>query len=336
MKLRVTQRHFVSNEENLNSLERGISRTIDAQQKKPQIDFSFAVGYRSNSLEILDGLTKQIKRLAEKNIRVNLGDNGPGDAWLSSTTDVIGLRSCYSDRELVEPPEGCLTSLVDMDQFDIKRSEVLDGMEIISKCLLEKDLILGLGARDRVSLAGTKELDEARKIEEMYHARFMNNIKIGNPLGIDVTRAPESYRDKDFGDPIPGCYLLNSSCRSYPQWYEALLRDSENAVLTRQVGLGDTIGVMEASTLAKEIPSIYLPVMENPPGAFRIETIKRKSVELGKTGVAKGYFGTVGSETNRKKLAKYYPEQSVDEVRAIILEGLKEGMKKRLTSIISP
>jgi hypothetical protein len=326
MKIKVTQRHFVHDEETSNAFDGIISRTIDAQQKKPQIDFAMAVGYKlTTSSDVMEGLTKQLKRLAEKNIKITLGDYGPGDAWLSTMTDVVGLRSFYSDKQISEHPKGCITCLVDGNQFDIDRSEVLDGIDIISRRLIEKNSLLGLGARDKVSLANTRELDDARKIEEMYHAVFMDNIKLDNPLGIDISGAPPSY--KVMGDPIPGCYLVNNSSKNYIVWRESLWKDSSDAVLTRQVGLGDTIGVMEASTLEKETPSVYIPVRENPPGAFKKETIKRKSNELARTNIAEGYYNVVENETNKKRLLTYYPEQQVSEVREIILEGLKEGMK---------
>ena len=326
MKLRINQRHFVGNQETLNSLGEINSRTINAYQKKPEIDFAMNIGYKSTApTEVLEGLSKEVKRLAEKNIKITLGDYGAGDAWFSTMTDVIGLRSFYSDEEASQRPKGYVSCLVDGDQFNIDDNYVLDGIDILSETLVEKDLLLGLGARDKVSLANTKELDDARKIEETYHALFMRFIKLDNPLGIDISKAPESHRR--FGDPIPGCYLINNSCKNYLAWYDSLLNDSSKAVLTRQVGLGDTVGVMEASELESEIPSVYIPVRGNPPGAFKMETIKRKSQELGKTKIARGYSNVVENDANKKALFSFYPENQVENVRSMILEGLKEGMK---------
>jgi hypothetical protein len=326
MKLKIAQRHFVNNEETVKSFGEMTSRTIDAQQKKPQIEYAMNIGYKATSpTEVMEGLSQQLKRLAEKNIKVTLGDYGPGCAWFSRMTDVIGLRSYYSDKEVSQPPKGCVSCLVDGDQFNINDSNVLDGIDMIANKLVKEGWLLGLGSRDKVSLADTEELDNARKIEEMYHAFLMKNIKLDNPLGIDISNAPLSY--KIFGDPIPGCYLINNSYEDFPEWYAALWEDSSRAVLTRQVGLGDTIGVMEASTLVNEIPSIYVKTRGNPAGAFNIETIRKKSVELGKTNVAEKYLKTVENESNEAELSKYYPKNQVNEVKGMILEGLREGIK---------
>ena len=306
MKLRISQRHFVHNVETLESFKGIVNRTIDAQQKKPHIDFSINVGYKATApTEVLDGLTEQMKRLAQKDIKIVAGDLGPGDAWFTAMTDVIGFRSFYNDKEVSEKPKGCVTLFFDADQYDSNRSEVLDVSEIMGKKLLKRDLLLGLSTRDRVSLANTEELDTARKIEEMYHAICMGNIKIENPLDIDLSKSPKCYTE-EWGDPIPGFYGINNSCKKFPKWYELLWEDSSRAKLTRLVGLGDTVGVMEASTLVKEIPSIGMPIRGNPPGAFRMESIREKSVELGKTNIGPRYFNTVLDSNNQKKLSKYF------------------------------
>lgn len=177
-----------------------------------------------------------------------------------------------------------------------------------------------------VSLADTKELDEARKIEEMYHALFMKEkggIALGNPLGIDASNAPEAY--KKLGDPISGCYLINASSTNYIPWFEKVAKDSYNSSLTRLVGIGDTVGVMEASTLQEEIPSVYVPVRGNPLGPFKMDTITRKSVQIAKTKVGRGYKGIVESEENKQYLKEYFSGQTVEGVREMILDGIKQA-----------
>ncbi len=336
MKLKIDQRHFVFNEETLKSYNGIVDRTIDAKQKKPQVDFVMRVGYKTTApMEILEGLTKDNRRLAEKDIKVVTGDLGPGDAWLSAMTDVIGYRSFYSNEENSKKhtySKGCVTCLVDADQYEVNRSENLDGTENMAKSLLRDDLLLGLSSRDRVSLANTEKLDDARKIEEMFHAMFVKNIDVvKEPSNVDISNTPPSYLR--WGDPIPGWYWINNSCSDFPELYKLLWEDSCKAKLTRLVGLGDTIGVMEASTLVGRIPSIGMATRENPPGAFKMDTIRRKSFELGKTGIGLEYFSTVNNKSNEEQLTKYYPKEDVKKVKEMILDGLKEGKKSKRTNI---
>jgi hypothetical protein len=331
MKLRIGQRHFVHDETTLNSYNGIVDRTLDAYQNRPHIDFVMRVGYKPTATKkILDGLTKENKRLAEKGIKTVMGDLGPGDVWFSEMTDVIGFRSSYSETEVQEKPKGCITALVDGDQLNINDSNFLDGVDILSRRLLESDSLLGLGARDKVSLADTEELDNARKIDEMYLAIFMKNIKLSNPLGVDNSNAPRAY--KRWGDPIPGTYLINNSCARYAryaEWLKLLWEDSKRATLTRTVALGDQIGVMEASTLEKEIPSVYVKTRGNPPGSFKMETINRKAFELGKTSIFYDFLTTVENSINEKELSKYFDRNQVAKVKGEIRNSLLNGSRSR-------
>ena len=325
MKLKISQRHFINDEETLKRFKGIVDRTIDAKGKMPDADYS--VIFSSKYDGPFRKIGHELEKLNGEGVNVVLGDYGPGDAWFRAMTDVIGLRSFHSNKQFLEHPKGCVTALVDGDQFNINDDAVLDGIYKMSKDLVGTDLLLALGARDKVSLADTEELDNARKIEEMYHAFFMGYIQVRNPLGVDNSDAPNSY--KIYGDPIPGCYLINNTCSAYPEWYNILLEDSSKAVLTRKVGLGDTIGVMNASVLNDVIPSIYIPTRGNPPGPFKLDTIKEKSVEMGKTGVGVPYLEEVLKEENKEILNEYYPEQNVEEVRSLVRDGLLTSIEPK-------
>lgn len=120
---------MVSGHESAQSFDEIISRTIEAQSQRPNIDFAFIVGYLPKP-EAIDGISKCVRRAAEKNMKITLGDYGAGDAWLSVMSDTVGYRSFYSDKD--STPKGVVTCLVDGDQFNINDGRVLDGIGLIA------------------------------------------------------------------------------------------------------------------------------------------------------------------------------------------------------------
>ena len=157
----------------------------------------------------------------------------------------------------------------------------------------------------------------------MYVAKFIGNkIKVKNPLNVDNSDVPFSY--KKYGDPIPGFYALNTGTLAYSELFKNIFDSCIFADLTGYAG--DPYAVMKASQLVREIPAISVPIKGNPPGRFEKSTIRKKSFELGKTNIGRQYIGVAKDRHFRDELCTMYPKEQVDEVRGMIIEGLEDGL----------
>jgi hypothetical protein len=298
-----------------------IDRTLVSQKIRPDLDYRMYVNFYTDApTKVLEDLSKQLKRLVENKIPYTLEPAvGAGNAWFTTLTSYVPRTIVTKDK--------VVNVLLDGDQQYI--DQILSAIDPLSQDLVERELLLGLGARNKVELAQNLRQDNMRKIEEMFHAKFMSNITARNVNNLDLSQVPPSYLK--YKDPIPGFYALNTS---HPEFRKFLQMIEENSIL-RKADLskyaGDPFGVMCASLLVKEVPSVYAPIVSNPPGGFDLETIRKKSAELGKTTIGKRYQKIVASEDFQKELSGWYPEEDVNEVRNMILKGLENGMHINLT-----
>ena len=323
MKISVWQRHYVSDDKTLEGLRGIVERTMNTNQKKPHIAQALFIQYPANlGSRIKEEITKEQKKLIDKNVTtLSSVGYGAGFAWYNTMFNFLGEKTAYRN-QVNEKPAGFIKVLVDGDQYNIDDSNVLDGIEEISKELIDSDELFGISARDMVSLANTAKLDNSRKIEEMYHAKAMNNIKISNPFGIELRDVPEIYQK--LGDPVPGLYGVNAEHSNFLEFLNACSESCLKANLNGYAG--DPYAAIKASSLTKVVPSVRIPTRGNPPGPFNIENIKKKSIELGKTDISAKYLESVSDKSFQKELSKVFQENLVAEVTNMILEGLKEGM----------
>ena len=108
--------------------------------------------------------------------------------------------------------------------------------------------------------------------------------------------------------------------------YDYVLKACRDANLTGYVG--DSYAVMRASLMTSEIPSVYVPIRANPPGEFKLQTIRERSKELGKTDVGKALLKVVEDELVEQELSDFFPQEQVRQVKEKMLTGLKEGLSK--------
>jgi len=205
--------------------------------------------------------------------------------------------------------------LLDGDQWDISRKEVLDVVDALAARLSKDKLLFGLGARDRVVL-GIGEDDLVRQVEETYFARMMQpRIELSNPLGIDLTKVPASYRK--YGDPIPGFYAVNTA---HPKFTE-LRTGVQAASMTPEIAkwAGDPYTVIKAAQLAEKIISIYAPIIDNPPGTHDMGALRRKTVALSNTDIGTSWGKLLQDEKFASELGRWYPATVVQQARELML-----------------
>jgi hypothetical protein len=324
MKISVWQRHYVNGEGTLQTLKDIVQRSINAAEKRPHISQTVFVQYPSNlGMDKRREITNEVKMLVEKNISVysSLG-HGVGYAWFTSMFNYLGEKIAYRN-EVNGEPAGFIKTLIDADQYNVDDDTVLDGIEKLAGILVAGKNLIGISARDRVNLGDTTRVDDSRKIEEMYHARAIGKIKISNPLKIKIIDVPKIYQR--LGDPIPGLYQVNTDHNSFTKF----LSDCSRAAMKANLNgfAGDPYAVMRASTYAKEIPSICIPIKENKASSFNLDDIKAKSIELGKTDIRDMYAETVKNDKElRKELSEEFPKETIYDVRNRILEGLRQSI----------
>jgi hypothetical protein len=322
MKVSVWQRHYVNGEGTMQTFKDIAQRSINAAEKRPQISQTVFVQYpKKLGIEKRQEIMNDVRKLVEKKVSVysSVG-HGVGYAWFTSMFNYLGEKAAYRE-EVNESPRGFVKTLIDADQYNVDDDAVLDGIEKLAEMLVAGKNLIGLSARDRVILGDTKMVDDSRKIEEMYHAKAIGKIKISNPVKIKIIDVPKAYQRH--GDPIPGLYQVNIDHKSFQNF----MNDCSVAAMKANLNgfAGDPYAVMRASTYVNQIPSIYIPIKENKASSFNLDDIKNKSVELGKTDIGNSYLESVRDDQDfRKELAEEFTKETIDDVRNMILEGLKQ------------
>jgi hypothetical protein len=320
MRITVWQRQLVKDKETVDSLKDIIDRTVKAVSKR-DYDFCILVPFvKDLDFQIRKEMVNIIEKAIEKNITVLTSRGyGPGASCIAGLFNFSRMINVCTTRDASH-----VNFIIDGDQFDIDRDEVLNGIEFIAKGLIQNNLLFGVGARNEVLLGSTEEFNSLRQIEEMFFAKFVGKIKVPNPFNVDLKKLPESY--KKFGDPVPGVHALNTSHPSYLKLMASVVKACQKADLTRYAG--DPYVLLKAHQLSKDIISVYVPTRKSlpPVSGFDIETFRKKNFELGKTDLGRKFLKVVSDKSFEKELADFYPIEQIKKVKDLIISGLKEGL----------
>lgn len=306
-RLHIYFRHYVHDEDTLSRYKKIVNR-VNRATKLSDFNFNVLINFDPGmSQHLKDEITRISQKLIESNIEfsVKIG-RGAGVAMF----DIIeeNLSNMSVDRG------NFLVCVADGDSYPIDDVDFLRQVRKLANTIIAEKALLGLSQRTKVIL-GTGQLEIYREIDELYFALALRG-KL--PVKKSVTlRVPKAYAE--FGDPVPGLYILNMNHAKLLDLYKQIETDMKTADMTNYTG--DFYLVLAVSQLGKIVTEI-VPLEGNPPGSFSFENIKVKSHELGKTRLRKVYLVAIKSEDNMKLLEKHYSHEAVEKVRDIILNSM--------------
>jgi len=302
----IWHRYLVNNAESLESLRRLAKFLIELSEQRTGNILSLHINRSANVTKGIDMEIAEVSRdLFEHGIGVTINPAiGAGMAMFNT------LFSWPQDKSGIN-------ILLDGDQWDVSRKEVIDAVGKLSDMMARGKFLLGLGARDRVIL-GVGETDTIRQVEEMYFAKFMHpKIVLDNPIGISTEKVPTGYRK--YGDPVPGFYAINTAHPKFAELHAAIL----HAISIPEIAkwCGDPYMVMKASTLTDRIASVYAPIIDNPPGTHDLDALRRKTATFVKTELKGRWVGILNDRSFESELEGLYPHAAVSKARELMLAG---------------
>ena len=145
----------------------------------------------------------------------------------------------------------------------------------------------------------------------MFHALY---IKHSLKICERAESIPLHY--KELGDPVPGCYCINTMHKNFFRLLKACFYDSLHSNLNKYAG--DPYIVMKASELGKVVQNKVLTKF-NLPGEFTLKAMKEKNKYLTRTSIWKKYRKLITSKRTEKILEKYFKKKEIERVKKIIL-----------------
>lgn len=313
-----TLRHYVSNEEQVRVLEKISNEVIESKENNLGIEYRLSLNYpKKLSREIREKVHNANKRLFENGISVDsyIG-YGVGYAFLKSVFNYLAeFNKHHRDKQKV-------IFLIDGDQFSISNERVIKAILNISENLSSRGLSAGLALRDYFVASIDPNVDEIRKIEELYHMRTCTNISTNNPQNIDTKDVHPLYLK--YGDIISGCYGFNLESRIFNDALSLLRTDCSKSDLTKFQA--DPYFIMLLGILAKKrgepFYSEVIPTARTVRGSrFDIETITEKARGLKNTFVGSAYIDVLEDRLFNEELLRFFKEENITLTRSKIIQG---------------
>ncbi len=296
-------RHYVGDIKTFNIYKEIVS--VLTSLKLPR-DFSLAfyLNYNANlSEKFKDKIFETSEPLIEKDIAFSAKiAYGAGNAFLDALEESVSIASVERKK--------FVTFLIDADQYPLQNKKFYRDLQELAKLVIKNKAILGIAMRTNISL-GKGKLNVLRQIEEIFHALYIQpSLKIFKK----ADSIPSHY--KDLGDPVPGCYCINTMHKNFFTLLKACFYDSLHSNLNKYAG--DPYIVMKSSELGKIVQNKVL-TKSNPPGEFNIKAMKEKNRYLMKTSLGSKYRKLVKSNKAEKVLLKYFNKKDLERVKKIIL-----------------
>ncbi len=296
-------RHYIGDRKTFNIYKQIVNSLTHA--KIPEnFSLTVCVNYSAKlSEKMKDKIFACSTPLIEKDISLSVKiAHGAGNAFLDVLEESVSIASIEKKRFVV--------FLVDADQYPLDSKEFYNDLDELAKLVLRNKVLIGTAIRTKISL-GKGKLNILRQIEEMYHALFIQkSLKIFNvPQSI-----PPWY--KELGDPIPGCYCINTTHKNFFKLLKACFYDSLHSNLNKYAG--DSYIVMKSSELGKIVQNKVLTKF-NPQSSFSLKTMKEKNRYLAQTSIGKKYKKVVSSKKSEKILERYFDKNDIEKVKRIIL-----------------
>jgi hypothetical protein len=305
-KIHLYFRHYVHDEDTLARYKKIVNR-VNRATRLTDFVFNISVSYDPNmSVHLKDEVNRISVKLIENNVEFSVKvAHGAGFSLFNIIEE--NLSNMSVDRK------SFFVCCVDGDSYPIDDVGFLRQVRKVVDDMVRENAILGLAQRTKIILPGASEL--YREIDEMVFALCLRG-KLPVKKSV-LLKIPPAYAE--FGDPVPGFYCLNMTHPKIGDLFRNMEEDMVKSDMTHFTG--DFYLVLAAAQMGKIVTDI-VPLEDNPPGSFSIESIKSKSSELGKTSLRKVYLAGVKSEENRKLLEKYYPSEDVEKVRETILKAM--------------
>jgi len=312
-------RFYVKDQETCDALKKIVRRAVIAMHD-PNVSISFLINtYIHLKKEFKDQISEITKDLLYHNISFSVTvAYGAGHAYFDILEEAISTTSLSKKERAI--------FLLDADQYDISDPLIIKRLLQLRKEVIQNNAIIGVAQRNKILLANTKELEIAREIEELFHAYFIRNkfFNTSSKAELSKIKSPKGYQA--LGDPVPGCYCINIRHPRFFKFLSHIQQDLLVADLSKYSG--DPYIIMQASQYGNIITR-YVPIIDNPPSGFSLETITDKHRNLAATSIGKQYMKAVLSTRAKEALCQYYSEKEVEQVLNLIKKGFQSIMKKR-------
>jgi hypothetical protein len=296
----------VHDEDTLARYKRIVNR-VNRATKLADFSFNISVSYDPGMpVKLKDEVNKISVKLIENNVEFSVKvAHGAGFSLFNIIEE--NLSNMSVDRE------SFFVCCVDGDSYPIDDVKFLRQVRKIADEMARERAIIGLAQRTKIILPGASEL--YREIDEMVFALCLRGKM---PVKRSVLlRVPPAYAE--FGDPVPGFYCLNMTHPKIGDLFRTMEEDMVKSDMTHFTG--DFYLVLAAAQMGRIVTDI-VPLEDNPPGSFSLDSIRSKSRDLGRTSLRKVYLAGVKSEENRRLLEKHYPPEDVEKVRDTILKAM--------------
>lgn len=305
-KIHLYFRHYVHDEDTLARYKKIVNR-VNRATKLADFVFNISVSYDPGMpVKLKDEVNKISVKLIENNVEFSVKvAHGAGFSLFNIIEE--NLSNMSVDRE------SFFVCCVDGDSYPIDDVKFLRQVRKIADEMAREGAILGLAQRTKIILPGASEL--YREIDEMAFALCLRG-KLPVKKSV-LLKVPPAYAE--FGDPVPGFYCLNMTHPKIGDLFRNMEEDMVKSDMTHFTG--DFYLVLAAAQMGRVVTDI-VPLEDNPPGSFSLDSIRSKSSELGKTSMRKVYLAGIKSEENRALLEKHYRPGDVEKVRDTILKSM--------------
>ncbi len=213
----------------------------------------------------------------------------------------------------------------DLDQYVINTSEGLESILDLAKKVETDTALYASGSRDvPVFLATYARNSNIRIIHELFHSLTIGSDK----LKVDEQKSRITPAYAEIGESTSGLYLLNHAHPRFPDLLRAVAQANREANMKGfATDYYVAIKVAQLAPLAKG----YVSSRENKfytskDEAAELSSLQRmistQTKELGKTDVRALLKASVCNPQNTDNLARFYPREDVELVKALMEEAL--------------
>lgn len=229
-------RHYVGDTKTLN-IYKEIVNALTKTKIPKNFFISLYLNYNAKlSEKMKDKIFETSEPLIENDITFSVKiAYGAGNAFLDVLEESVSIASIERKKFVV--------FLVDADQYPLENKEFYKNLEHLANFVERENAILGIAIRTNISL-GRGKLNILRQIEEMFYALFIQK-------SLKIFEIPENIPKwyKELGDPVPGCYCINTMHKNFFKLLKSCFYDSLHSNLNKYAG--DPYIVMKASELGK-------------------------------------------------------------------------------------
>jgi len=252
MRLHLTGRHYVYNEETLKTIEeisKSFVSSAETIKSRPALSLSIIISYNSlMASEMKSRVAEVASKLMKSGIKVDLRDK--------STT--AGLKF-YQSLFMKEFERGDVYSLFDIDQFPVYTSENINNLEAIAKRIIFENSLYCNGSRDvPVVLGVNMRPNNLRVIHELILSNAAPGKFVANAPGWKI-RPSQSYRD--FGDCTSGFYFVNPGHKDYEKFRREI---EKNKALFSKPGFSIEYFASIWAAINSKITTAYVHSLKNP------------------------------------------------------------------------